>query len=158
MEEVQYTATAGAETKINAGEEQIGDTESYWIAFGYTLSWMSSTILSLKDMEGNLPITLEDKKTMVRRAAFLRLPEDPVFPHMSGTAHQNIIIVAVRRVLYYQVQTKSPGPDRKQLQDFETPIEMRRQASNGAGKTVHQTRVSPVPMENCQGSDTMQFK
>lgn len=59
-------------------------------------------------------MALEDKKKMAHRTVFPHPPADPVepLPHYSGRAHQRIDKTSVRRALFDQTQTKTPGPDR----------------------------------------------
>lgn len=67
----------------------------------------------MTDAEGNQTTTLEDKKEMVRKAAFSHSSADPVGPPQShlGMPHNIMDKNAVHRVLYDQVQTKSPVLD-----------------------------------------------
>lgn len=68
---------------------------------------------ALKDMEGIQATTLENKKEMVRRVAFLRPPENSVSPPppRHGIEYLEVGRGAVHRALYDQAQTKSPEPD-----------------------------------------------
>lgn len=57
----------------------IGETERCWTPLQYTKPWLSFKTPALTDTDGNLAISLEDKKTMVRKAAF------PLPPSYSDT-------------------------------------------------------------------------
>lgn len=112
-----YTITR-AKKQCSTGFRQssdkiLGDSEQCWTALRYTKPWASSSKTALKDVEGNMPTSLEGKTEILRRAAFPPPPEDLIGPllHRNSMAYQRVSKNRVRQALFHPSQKKTPGLD-----------------------------------------------
>lgn len=104
----------------NTGDTQIlqrmrnEDSERCWKALKYTKEWKTTITPALKNQDGVVAVTIEEKEAMIRLANFPPPPTDDRMPpeRIPGTVYKSVNNERVRRALYHQSVKKAPGPDR----------------------------------------------
>lgn len=93
---------------------QSSDKNRCWIAVKYTKPQQFKTTSALKDLFGNVAMSMKDKETLVRKTAFPPPPKssrrEPRIP--ASTAHLSITRNHVYNTLMAQSTKKAPGPDK----------------------------------------------
>ena len=71
-------------------------------------------MLVLRDPEGQIATTFEEKEEMIRKVMYPEPPDEnlPELTHIDGTAHEKVTRELVRKALFHQSIKKAPGPDR----------------------------------------------
>lgn len=91
----------------------MGESKHCWIPLRYTKPWSLSTTPALEDSEGNEATMLKNKDRMIRKAAFLHPPTDPIElpPCCRSSVYQRVDEAIVWRALFHQSQKKAPDSD-----------------------------------------------
>jgi hypothetical protein len=94
---------------------QGAEKDDCWKAMRYTNPWSSAHTPPIKDPEGDVATTLEEKEDMLRRQAFpppLQGTREEEEDNRTGTACRRTDRERVGKALMGQSTKKAPGPDR----------------------------------------------